>query len=230
MVIHRHLNTCLLPVLILVLSSHPSHAGLADTLHLADDYPECSFSPVDAQTGTTVRDVYAVAEWYKNVTIMEYAAEACRKSYKVHFSVPTFSIPAATCSGYRLGTTLEVRVKAPGYHMKAFRILRRPTGSDHFPNVTYLSIDMCGKTIQQLPLIKIQSFDGALKQYEDTYNRGRIRGVFSDNDSYQEMMLSELKSFDPSLDAAGAKKAYCEAVLKNTPHNLRSRWEAYCTD
>lgn len=229
MIISRYFSSGFLSVVAFLICSVQSQAAeLADVMHLTDDYPACSFSPIDAKTNNPVKNVFAVAEWYKNVSVMEYATKPCGKSYRVTSDGPVFSIPAARCSGFRHDTTLEVRVKALGYQMKKFRILRRPKSSDLFPHITYLPINDCGKIVQHLPLEKIQSLNEALKQYQDSYSRGQIAAVFGDREAYHEQIISELRSFDPSLDVAGAKKAYCEAVLKDTPAKLIEVIETYC--
>jgi hypothetical protein len=203
---------------------------LADVVHLTDDYPACTFSPIDARTKDPIKNVFVVTEWFKNVSVMEYATKPCRENYRIESDESLFSIPAARCSGFRHGTTLEIRVKALGYRLKQFRILRRPKKSNHIPHITYLSIRDCGTGVQQLPLDKIQSLNEALKQYQDSYARRQIIKVFGDTEAFYERMIRELRSFDSSLDVAGAKKAYCETVLKDTPSNLRDMKEPYCRD
>lgn len=210
-------------------------AEMADVMHFSDDYPVCSFSVVDAKTGKPVSNAFVLAEWYKNVSLMEYATTPCRENFRVRSDETVFSIPAARCSGLRHGTTLEIRVKASGYQMKKFRILRRPKRSHLFPHITYLSIDDCGKVVQQLPLEKIQSIDEALEQYQDSYNRNQIAKVLGNTKAYHEQILVELRSFDPGLHAAEAKKSYCGAVLKYIPKTtnramLIEHTEPYCKD
>jgi hypothetical protein len=162
----RYFSHALLSVVafFVVCSLQSQAAEVADVMHFADDYPACSFSAIDAKTGNPVKNVFAIAEWYKDVSVMEYATEPCRKTYRVQSDRAVFSIPSARCSGFRHGTSLEVRVKALGYRMKQFRILRRPKSSHLIPHIAYLPIKDCGKVAQRLPLDKIQSIDKALEQ------------------------------------------------------------------
>lgn len=210
-------------------------AAMADVMHFSDDYPECSFSVIDAKTSNPVKNVFALAEWYKDVSVMEYATMPCRENYMVRSDETVFSIPAARCSGFRHDTALEIRVKALGYQMKKFRILRRPKSSRLIPHIAYLSIEDCGKVVQRLPLEKIQSIGEALEQYQDSYNRKQIATVFGNTEAYHEQIMLELRSYDPSLAATDAKKAYCGVVLKNIPKNthgakLIELTEPYCKD
>jgi hypothetical protein len=210
-------------------------AEMADVMHFSDDYPACSFSVIDAKTSKPVKNVFALAEWYKDVSVMEYATMPCRENYRLRSDETVFSIPAARCSGFRHGTALEIRVKALGYQMKKYRILRRPKSSHLIPHIAYLSIKDCGKVVQQLPLEKIKSIDEALEQYQDRYNRGQIASLFGNTEAYHEQIILELRSFDPSLHAAEAKKSYCGVVLKNIPKNtnrakLIELTEPYCKD
>jgi hypothetical protein len=195
-------------------------AEITDVMHVTDDYPACSFSAIDAETGSPVKNVFALAEWYKDVSVAEYATTSCRKDHRVRSDGEAFSIPAARCSGFRHGTTLEVRVKASGYRVKNFRLLRRPTSSNLFPHIAYLRIQDCGK---------------ALEQYQDRNKRRRIETVFGDAEVYHEQMISELRSFSPDLTVDEAKKSYCEIVLKDIPQNKNRakliEWtEPYCKD
>lgn len=223
-------------VAFLVLCSLQSQAAeMADTVHFTDDYPTCSFSAIDANTGHPVKNVFAIAEWYKDVSVVEYATIPCREAYRVRSDGAVFSLPAARCSGFRHGTTLEVRVKALGYRVKKFRILRRPKSSHLIPHIAYLPIRDCGKVVIRLPLERIQSIDEALDQYQDKYNRGQIASVFGNTEAYHDQMISEIRSFDPSLEVAEAKKSYCGVVLKNIPQNanrvkLIELTEPYCRE
>jgi len=118
--------------------------------------------------------------------------------------------------------------------MKKFRILRRPKSSHLYSHIAYLSIKDCGKVVQRLPLEKIQSIDEALEQYQGSYNRDQIAKVFGNTEAFHEQMILELKSFDPGLHAAEAKKSYCGAVLKNIPKDTNraviEMTEPYCKD
>ncbi len=210
-------------------------AAVSDVMHFTDDYPTCSFSAIDAKTGNPVKNVFAIAEWYKDVSVMEYATTLCRNAYRVRSDGSVFSIPAARCSGFRHNTTLEVRVKALGYRVKKIRILRRPKTSHLIPHITYLPIKDCGKVPQLLPLEKIQSIDKALEQYQDKYNRDQIATVYGNTETYHDQMVSELKNFDPRLDVSEARKSYCGVVLKDIPQTENRakliEWtEPYCTD
>lgn len=210
-------------------------AEVADVMHFTDDYPMCSFSVIDSKTGNPIKNFFALAEWYKDVSVMEYATKPCREAYRVRSDGDVFSIPAARCSGFRHGTTLEVRVKASGYRMKKFRILRRPKRSRLIPHIPYLPIEDCGKVVQMLPLEKIQSGDMALEQYQDSYNRGQIASVFGDTETYHAQMILEIKSFNPNLETSEAKKSYCGVVLKDIPPTenwakLIELTEPYCKD
>ena len=219
----RHVSCTILSVVALLACCLQSWAAeIADVLHLADDYPACSFAPIDAETGQPVMDVFVLAQWYKNVSVMESATSPCREEYRVRSDKAAFSIPAARCSGFRHGTTLEVRVKAPGYRMKNFRILRRPDSSDIFPHVSYLPINECGKKAQQLPLDKIRSFDEALKEFEGSYNRRQLAHLFGNAETYREQMIAELRRVNGGLDVAEAKKAYCDVVFKEIPQSVRT--------
>ncbi len=109
--------------------------------------------------------------------------------------------------------------------------MRRPKRSDP-PHNTYLPIEDCGKAVQRLPLERIKSLSEALDQYRIRYNRDLMAAVFGSSEAFYELVITELRSFDPGLDVAGARKSYCEAALKDIPRNSpRARWaEPYCKD